>query len=315
MKIAFHTPNLNFRGSCVALYDYAHYNELLLGNQSIIVTDLSQHSSSDPIAIEWIRRRFPIRFYRTKEDLLDILKEETCHLLYCIKYGTNDGICFSHFPTVIHCVFDMTQPHGDVYAGVSRTLANKFGSSLYVPHMISLIPRTNNTLRQSLDIPESAIVFGRHGGQDTFNLEFAKRVISRLVRETDIHFVFLNAPQWDIHAQIHYLPATTDKERKELFINTCDAMIVPETMGHTFGMSIAEFSIRCKPIICYNGTVWNKTHLDILGDDGIYFENEQQLYTLLKEFVKTTRPNAYQTYTPSHVMSRFFNVFLKDRID
>ena len=34
MKIAFFENFLNVRGTTVALFDYAHYNEVLLGNQS-----------------------------------------------------------------------------------------------------------------------------------------------------------------------------------------------------------------------------------------------------------------------------------------
>lgn len=311
MKIAFHTPNLNFRGSCVALYDYAHYCERLFGYQSVIVTDIKQHSTSDPIAIEWIRRRFLILFYHSIEELETILLKEDCNVLYCIKYGTNDRIYLSSIKTVIHCVFDMSQPHGDVYAGVSKTLAHSFDLDVYVPHMVSLSFSHHSNLRQQLNIPSDVIVFGRHGGMDTFNLEFAKEVISNIVRTTSIHFVFLNAPQWDSHPHIHYLPPTTDRYTKEAFINTCDAMIVPETMGHTFGLSIAEFSIRNKPIVCYNGQVWNRTHLDILGDKGIYFSTPEDLTNIFLHFHPQTKDyNTYKEYTPCKIMEKFKYIFL-----
>ena len=41
----------------------------------------------------------------------------------------------------------------------------------FVPHMIIKNNQTNN-LRKILNIPENAIVFGRHGGLDTFHLTF-----------------------------------------------------------------------------------------------------------------------------------------------
>ena len=86
----------------------------------------------------------------------------------------------------------MTQPHGDVFAGVSETLAKKFGKTLFVPHMIGLEPsKTKENLREKLGIPENATVFGRHGGQDTFNLEIARNAIRRIVRDKpNIYFVF-----------------------------------------------------------------------------------------------------------------------------
>jgi hypothetical protein len=308
MIVAFYTPNLNFRGSCVALYNYALYNETLLDNKSIIITDLSQRSpAEDDLAFKWISNRFQIY---TRIDT-------ACDIFYCIKYGKNDGVVHPTAKTVVHCVFDMSEPHGDVYAGVSRSLAMKFGSDKFVPHMVLPPPETGD-LRSELGIRETDTVFGRHGGQDTFNLQFAKEVISAIVRQrNDIYFIFLNAPEWDSHPQIIYLGATTDRVEKQKFINTCDAMIVPETMGHTFGMSVAEFSVSNKPVICYNGPVWNTSHIDILGDKGIYFDNPNDFYRILNTFSKeipsglnNAYQNAYQDYTPEKVMAQFESVFL-----
>jgi hypothetical protein len=304
MIVAFFTPNLNFRGSCVALYNYALYNETLLGNKSIIITDPSQRSpSEDDLAFKWISNRFQIS---TRLDTI-------CDIFYCIKYGKNDGVVHPTAKTVVHCVFDMSEPHGDVYAGVSRSLALKFKSDKFVPHMVLPPPETGN-LRKELGIRETDTVFGRHGGQDTFNLQFAKEIISAIVRyRDDIYFVFLNAPEWDSHPQIIYHGPTTDRVEKQKFINTCDAMIVPETMGHTFGMSVAEFSVSNKPVICYNGPVWNTAHIDILGDKGIYFDNPGDFCRILNTFsTKEIRTdlNAYRDYTPEKVMAQFQSVFL-----
>ncbi len=38
MKIAFHSNQLSIRGTEVVLFDYAHYNKLLLGNESFIIS-------------------------------------------------------------------------------------------------------------------------------------------------------------------------------------------------------------------------------------------------------------------------------------
>jgi hypothetical protein len=313
MLIAFYTPNINFRGSCVALRDYALYNEILLHNRSIIISDYNQKHTNDEIAFSWLSRRFPIFFSRSLQDLDDILIREQCDILYCIKYGIDDGIYSTRIKTAIHCVFDMSQPHGNVFAGVSKSLADKFNCDTFVPHMISLIPTNGENLRREFSIPNDANVFGRHGGIDTFNLEFTKIIISKIVRESsNIYFVFMNAPVWDNHPQIIYLPATTDIDEKKKFIRTCDAMIVPETMGHTFGLSIAEFSVYNKPVICYNGPVWNTSHIDILGDKGIYFKTADELYNILNNFeskdYNNVDINAYRDYTPENVMRKFKDI-------
>jgi hypothetical protein len=320
MIIFFHTPNLNFRGSCVAIYDYAYYNQTLLNNKSIIITDYNQKHTNDKIAFKWFTNNFPILSYKNKHELETLLIKHNCDIFYAIKYGNNDNIFFDNIFTVVHCVFDMLEPHGDVYAGVSKSLTTKFGSYYpFVPHMISISTKNKQILRKQFrkkyNILDTDIVYSRHGGIDTFNLEFAKTIISQIVRErNDIYFIFLNAPVWDNHKQIIYLEPTTDSLEKRKFINGCDAMIVPETMGHTFGLSIGEFSILNKPIICYNGRVWNTSHLDILGDKGIYFDNPELLYSILNNFDKNNyinkNLNAYSEYTPDKVMKQFQDVFL-----
>ena len=36
MRVLFHTNTLNYRGTTVAISDYARYNQEVLGNESII---------------------------------------------------------------------------------------------------------------------------------------------------------------------------------------------------------------------------------------------------------------------------------------
>lgn len=38
MKISFHSNQLGLRGTEVSLFNYARYNEEVLGNESIIIT-------------------------------------------------------------------------------------------------------------------------------------------------------------------------------------------------------------------------------------------------------------------------------------
>ena len=48
MKIAFHQPHLSERGTTVAMFDYAYYNEVLLNNESIIITQKNhQHTNEN----------------------------------------------------------------------------------------------------------------------------------------------------------------------------------------------------------------------------------------------------------------------------
>lgn len=317
MKIAFITPHLTFRGTCVALRDYAHYNEIILHNHSLITTPkVHQQQSQDnnECAYRELSKRFPVYFYDTLESLEIYLLENNYDFIYCIKHGQQDDIMFSKIPYVVHCVFDMSYPHGNVYAAVSKTVAEKFGYSSYVPHMVSMTSCVEmSCLRKSLHIPQDAIVIGRYGGMDTFNIHWVMETISYIVdHNRNIYFLFMNTPQWSKHPQIIHINPIANVEYKKRFITTCDAMIVPERLGHTFGLSIAEFQVFQKPIICFDdGNLFNNAHIDILGETGSYFSNKYELVNLILQLKRNGKvSNKYCHYTPQFVMEKFKSVFI-----
>jgi len=57
VKIAFHDMSLSVRGSSIAVYDYAHYNETILLNSSIIIIPYSDNN--DPVVLKKILLPFP----------------------------------------------------------------------------------------------------------------------------------------------------------------------------------------------------------------------------------------------------------------
>lgn len=313
MKIAFQTDQLDVRGACVSLYDYAHYYELLLGGTSIIITrKIAPH---DEEGMYKFSKRFEVRFY---DDISDIdYHISDCDIFYSIKYGKNNGIISKKIKNCIHCVFDLSEPHGDVYAAVSQTLARKYGKELFVPHMIGLHPSTTgDNLRKKLNIPENAVVFGRHGGQDTFDLQFARSAIIHAVYDYQhLYFIFVNTPRFIDHPRVIHLNKIIDFDEKNRFIMTCDAHLECGSLGHTFGLSMGEFSVNNRPIIAYKGDVWNTAHYDILKDNAIYFTNEDELYQILITFDpkewKNKDNNCYRDYSPEKVMKIFKDVFIQ----
>jgi len=116
--------------------DYAFYNKSLLSNESIIA--FPKGAANDSEAYKKLSDQFEIFSYTDIHDLDKILLEQKCDIMYCIKYGKKDGIISNTVKTVVHCVFDLSQPHGDVFAAVSSTLAKKFNYPLFVPHMVGL---------------------------------------------------------------------------------------------------------------------------------------------------------------------------------
>jgi hypothetical protein len=309
-KIAFHSEQICLRGSTVALYDYALYNEKILLNKSVIITSKNGH---DEPALHKFVKQFSIKYYSHEEEIEDLVKD--CDLFYTIKYGKY-GYLPKNVKTCVHCVFDLSEPHGDVYAAVSKTLANKFGSYTYVPHMIGLKQSRNNcNLRKTLKIPDKSIVFGRHGGQDTFDLNFVKNAIINLVNiKQELHFIFVNTPIFYVHPRIHHIDKIVDLDEKNRFICSCDAMIHAQSLGETFGIAIGEFSVNNKPIISYNGKVWNDHYKNILQDNALWYNNEHECYTIMLNFnpndFKNRDLNCYKDYTPEKIMLKFKEVFI-----
>lgn len=323
MKLAFLQEQLCVRGSSVAMYDYADYNEILLKNQSIILLPKSGLQRSDPIGLKRFQDRFKVVIYPDSE-LENTLEEFGVDILYIIKYGKRDGLNAScKIKTVIHCVFDMSEPHGNVYAGVSKEIAEKYKKKLFVPHMVALDKRIFDSrcpsLRDQLGLKKTDIVFGRYGGQDTFNLDFVWSIINMVVSERkDIHFLFINTPAGLIHPQVHYGEKISSDLEKKVFIEACDAHLECGTMGHSFGLAIAEFSVMNKPIIAYKPKkpigFWNDAHLKILGDKGIYYSDGLDFYRVLMNFSITSHQetdlNCYRDYSPEKVMKIFQSVFI-----
>ncbi len=322
--IACFTPTLTFRGSCVALYDYAHYTETMLGHCAVVATLYNKEADPDSArAYQWIARRFPIVSANTLRSLEQKLVDLHTDFVYCIKHGQLDDVRFTRIPYGVHCVFSMLTPHGSVYAAVSETLARKFTSVTghvppHVPHMVtmtSLVQQRIKPLRDVWDIPKHATVIGRYGGRDTWNLHWiAESMRDALSTHPHLYFVLMNTPLTLEHPRVRHIDAIASTEFKKRFITACDAMIVPETLGHTFGLSIAEFQVFQKPILCYNGPeLWNRAHCDVLGPHGLYFHTPRELALHIARLV-TGSPissvNAYAEFTPHNAMRRFEEIFL-----
>ncbi len=314
MLIAFHVNNFSFRGTEVATFDYAYYNIKLLKNQSIIVYPKNrsmQYENND--MFNKFEKNFEMYCYDTLGELETYLQSLDCKGIYFIKYGKKDELEMKSIPTFVHCVYTTEEPHGTVYAGVSQSVSKtKFP---VVPHIITM-DNDNNNLRKQLNIPDNAIVYGRHGGSDTFNISFVKEAILEVLKNDNIYFIFAVRPLMldDInHERVIFTKPFVDTKLKRQFINTCDAMIHGCSLGESFGISVLEFSKCNKPVITWNGGEWNKQHLFHLGDYAIKYKNKEELVNILtnklenKDYSRVATP-----FTPENVMRQFRDVFLKN---
>lgn len=315
-KILFYDFNLTVRGTSVALYNYADYNEKILGNESII---MAVPDNDTNLAKEKFTKRFKCNFsWFHGSSTQDYCKNENIDYFYTIKQGTNDGVVLVETPTLVHSVFCNNQPHGHRYAYVSDWLAKNQGydpQTHSVPHIVEKLPPPPYNLREKLGIPNEKLVFGCYGGPYEFNIHWVHHTITRILKERDdIVFIFMNIkPFCDEHKNIIHLPGTWVLEEKSAFVNACDAMLHARSGGETFGLSCGEFALENKPIITY-GLSGERNHLEVMGDRAIVYNNPDEIYEILTNFKNHIKYDdyylPYTIFSPELVMEKFNKVFL-----
>jgi hypothetical protein len=307
--IIFFDPNLNERGTSVSVYDYAHYNEVILGNKSIIAS----YKNANKTSYNKFKDRFGnIHLVENFSEMNSICEQEKAYGVHILKYGHKDHQIVTTAKNLVHVVFPSYEPHGDVYAYISEWLANQSNpGSPFVPHMIDL-PEVNDNYKEHLKIHDKFIV-GWYGG-DNFEIPYARQaVINAAKKRSDIMFMFMNQQSFCDLPNVLFFDATTDLHSKVAFINTCDVMIHARERGETFGLAIAEFSSKNKPIItCYNAP--ERNHIHTLKEKGIYYKDYDSLYNILINIQHKDIKgdwNCYKEFTPKTVMEKFNQVFLQ----
>ena len=231
--------------------------------------------------------------------------------------------------TLIHGVFQATNPHGDRFAAISYMVA---GCAPIVPHMVRHpLPGTDD-MRHELGIPANVTVIGRLGGATSFDVDFVhqtlmtksfprmifllvntKRSFCRVGRKRS---AFAQPP---CPSHLRFLPAIHDEDAKARFIRTCDAMLHARTQGETFGLAIAEFAAYDKPVFTKDIVKRGRGaphHLEgQLGRRATLYHDSESLTSALLRFdrnkpVDLTTPRPYAQYNPVDVTWAFYSVFL-----
>lgn len=325
MNIGIHANEFNGRGTGKVPLDYALALEKYYHHKIVMI------SSGDEDTSGYIN--IPSRFTKityggsankpsTRKDVKTALEfivdSNKLDFLYMVKWGINDNITPSNCRVGVHCVFEMTEPHGNVYAGVSEYIAKKFKQPLCVPHIIKKYELTSDK-RTELQIPKDATVLGRLGGVDNFNLPFVKQaVIDVLKYRTDLYFVFLSTNKFIDHNNIKFIPWVSSEQEKYNYIHACDAMLHARADGETFGLSIGEFSACNKPIITWSGMsipAYDTCHLDILGKKAIIYHEYSDLidilYSIKREDTISRQWDVYsEQFSEENVIEKFNSVFL-----
>jgi len=316
LKIGFYDNELGLRGTSLAMYNYAKYNESVLGNTSYIYASVGR----DMTTKDRFEETFPDRvqlctsIYPVDEAGLDFM--------YIIKAGGNEGIMLHKTPCLIHAVFCANDPHGHRYAYVSDWLAGHMGyfprEKFAVPHIVDPLPAVSDNMRDELGIPQSATVFGCYAGATEFNISYVRYAIEHTVlSRTDVYFILMNIlPGHNGHVldhpQIKFLPGNPDLINKARLVASCDAMIHAREGGETFGMAVGEFSSANKPVVTY-ALSGEASHLEILGEKAILYRNYDEVLDILnnlQKYIKYDDYNCYRWFNPENVMQRFQQVYL-----
>lgn len=320
-RIVFQSNQLSVRGTEIALYDYALYNRDILGNESIVVHDANS-AGNNAAVIEKFKREFPVYAYQDFAEVDRLIERERADLFYAIKAGARDGVVSKVVPSMIHAVFPTYAAgfHGSAYAYVSDWLSAVCSNRKVpvVPHIVTL-PDVQEDLRNDLSIPATAMVFGCHGGADSFDLDFARKCVADAVeRRSDVYFLFLNISPFIQHERVIFLPGSADMPYKVKFINSCDAMLHARKRGETFGLACAEFSLRNRPVLTYARS-GERNHIDVMGSKAFQYTGRRQLMELLlcltpAELRKQEWDCYSKLFSPEKVMRRFQDAFIDTAI-
>lgn len=326
MKVLFQCEQLNYRGVTNSVYNYAKYNQEILGNESIIVYNssipvLGLETGSSADVISKFKKQFNVLEYTSNDQLNDIAsKYDVC---YSQRAGSKVDLGGTVLPIVnstkfcVHTVFQYHDPHGDVYAYISEWLSNHIAKSYNVPihpfvPLIVELPEPTMNFREVVGIPKNKLVFGRHGGYNTFDVPFVKQTIAKILSERDdIVFLFLNTEKFINHPNVIHINPIFDKNMISNFIHACDAMIHARQLGESFGLAVSEFLYHNKPVLTWEGG-FDRNHIQMLKDHQTIY-SEKTLYSMIANFRSLPKQDfrhIVKPFSPKSVMDKFSEVFL-----
>jgi hypothetical protein len=339
VNILFHTNQISERGTEVALFDYAMGNKNILKGKSFIASPKNKIFENS--ILEKFKTNFDVLLYEKLEEIDSFIEEKGIDLAYQISHGggggdllNNKNLITNKVPVFVHCVFTTKERFGTFYCPISEYL-NRYYRTKYpvLPHIVKAFSGTKKTLHGELNIPKNATIFGSYGGENALNIQFVRETIIEIAKQcSDIFFIFMNFIPWtEGFSNIIFLPRNTDITYKETFINTCDAMIHGRADGETFGLSIAEFSIKSKPVITWRpnwihnfyfclksfvryigkrGHIYAEAHLDFLGNKSISYSNKKALTDILLNFkTKYLKSVNYDCYSERFSEEKVMHIF------
>lgn len=315
MLVAFIENVLGIRGTQGNAWALAHFNETMLHNKSIIVArSLRTYRDADVSdeSIRFFTDRFETHFIPDLAAIDTFLKKRGVEVAYTALAGgaaDTDTHTPTTVPTIVHCVFCNYGTKGSVRAAISPYI---WPPATVLPNIVYVDHAETGDLRNELGISHDAIVLGRYGGYNTFDVPFVVDHIKRCARaRPHIFFLFMNTRDFTTEPMpnIMFLPPRRDVTYKTRFIRTCDAMLHARSDGETHGMACGEFALLNRPVIT---TRWGATaHIDVyLKNRAVVVHDADSLQTAI-DSVKPhdngtcAESTGYDECTPEKVMPVF----------
>jgi glycosyltransferase involved in cell wall biosynthesis len=286
-----------------------------------------------------------------------LIESLPCDGLYVLKHGSRAShprfpVSFSDkVPSFIHSVFAV-EAHGShkllplngFLTDVNEREVFDHGGSV-LPHIVNPPPAFSRRimngvlkLKSSLSIPadENSMVLCGFGGFDSFSVVQAIEAVIQLALKfsrKQLNFIFMGMnpfteyfghDKFIFHQEavrrkygIHILSSTSDDEEIEIFLQSCDAMLHARLLGETFGLAVAEFSIRNKPVLTFIDPLLrthSAEHIRILSSEGFYYATADDVVRIVSNWmtngVSHGASKVYQQYLPEHVMKQFKTLVL-----
>ncbi len=301
MGLLFHTDSINERGVSLSTANYISGLQKR-GFDCKWAFD-SKNKSNHRGAIEYYNHKFDVIPYSNFNSFAAMAQKEF-EWVYFQKSGENDGKSVPKIYNAVHSVFSIWEPHGDSYAyisewlartvsrlpdsrfvgGARRRITNPFTLRKFVPYSINMLA-SGLTLREELEIPESAFLCLAIGGKTSFDIPWVHQEIrEKIEKNRDFYFVGLNIQPFFQHKRALFLSTVLDEKYKTMLIESADVLIHGRRLGESFGLTLLEAMQLQTPILSWRGGR-DRNHIRILEKTNLYRDIRDLREKLTREYV------------------------------
>ena len=245
--------------------------------------------------------------YASVPELYEILKEIKPHIIHRQTSGQPE-VPFAR-PIVDqanHMISTSIFGHVDESISLSRVIyisnymqhcAGLFGSNIKLIGIPVEAPLTDEDLREELDIPQDAFVFGRIGRDDNDIYDPVNLNGFAQVEDDNTYFVALSpsevlkkrAEQLDI-TNIRYVDKTLDDMRISRFYNTLNVLAHSRKDGECNPGNIWEGFSHGKPVVSHYGIPYNG-HIQEIGDCGFVVNRKDNFHNVWQDLNPSSIPD------------------------